>query len=151
MFQFDVVNDDQLTKFSLLEDGEYSFSIKSCMDKISSRGNSMMVIEIKVANDSGNEFIIIDYLVNTPAAQFKIKAFCDAIGVDYRKGLLTQDDILNGQGKLLIGSEDYVNKNGDTKKKNVVKDYLPSGEIKVLNTKSKGSEDVPFFDDDVPF
>lgn len=148
MFTYDAVDESQLQKAGLLSDGEYAFIVEKAEARTSSKGNSMLVLTLLVKDGFGASASVTDYLVNTPAAQFKIKLFCDSIGLSYAKGAIREHELIGKKGDFKVGIEDYVDKNCNMKKKNVVVEYIPF--MPVDQTTRKSNDEI-FKDDNIPF
>lgn len=142
MFTFTPKSDDELSNLLVVGDGE--FEVIDAKIKTSKNGNPMIELKLMVWDSRGRQKIIYDNLVNVESFQFKIKHFCDAIGIlnKYEAGSILREDIVPPvgpvrKGRLKIGiSKDFFGNHPD---KNKVVDYL----------KNKQG-DAPF-NDDIPF
>lgn len=134
--QFKPKNEEELMQGTLLESGQYEFEVIEALEKISSKGNQMIHLKIKILND-GKQHIIYDYLVATDNMMFKIKHFCETASLrdKYAKGSLSCSDCL---GKKGLADIDLQEAEGTYSAKNFVVDYIPS-------------EDYALVDDDIPF
>src|SRR5439155_1390655 len=63
-------------------DGTWRCEIQSISQEESSTGNPMLVGKYKVLNGKGKGAIIYDNLSLQPQALFRLKALCDALGVE---------------------------------------------------------------------
>ena len=130
-------------KYAPFEAGEYFFEVLEAEDAVSSNGNDMIKINIKVF-DNGTERTtrIYDYLLE--AMLFKVKHFCDSTGLtkQYEAGELSSDLLVGQTGKVQLIIDTYK-KDGEEKTTNKVKDYVVSEAPKTL--------DETLSDDNVPF
>ncbi|QGH73422.1 MAG: protein of unknown function DUF669 [Podoviridae sp. cty5g4] len=100
--------------------GEYDFVVKKAVDSVSKSGNEMIKLEIEIHPIEG-KIKVYDYLLE--AMSFKLKHFCDAVGLtkEYESGSITAAMCSGRAGRCLIDIE--VDKTGTYHDKNVVKDY----------------------------
>lgn len=107
---------------SLAPDGIYDFEVSNGLDEHSNSGNEMIHLELKVFVADGRWIYVHDYLVNTERMQWKIKHFCEAVGLEseYQAGELSGFACLQRTGKVKIGTQPA--KDGYPAK-NVAKDY----------------------------
>jgi hypothetical protein len=119
--RFNPLSDSALEEANLLPAGEYSFTITSASEKVSSKGNDMLVIELEVYDTNGKARKVTDYLVE--AMQFKLKHFASAVGVlrSYDAGTLAAAELGGLSGRCTIQIEPAK---GEFKAKNSVKDYI---------------------------
>lgn len=153
-FSFIPKNDEEINaiqNIALLEQGIYSFVVKQIEQQISKANNSMLEIRIGVIDKDGGERNITDYLLATPQMIYKLKHFCEAIGMEdkYSEGSFEPTDFINRSGKVKIGIEKGAPKkdgSGFYRDKNNVIDYIKA-EVKSKNVE-KIEDD---FDDDIKF
>lgn len=119
--RFSPLSDSAIEEANLLPVGEYSFNIISASEKINSKGNDMLVIELEVYDNNGKGRKVTDYLVE--AMQFKLKHFASAVGVlrSYDAGTLSAAELGGLAGRCMIQIEPAK---GEFKAKNCVKDYI---------------------------
>jgi hypothetical protein len=149
MFSFDSKTDEQIADIQnrkLLTDGIYPFIVKTYEPRISKTGNSMLEIMVGVLDSEGNERNIKDFLLATDTMIFKLKHFCEAIGMhkEYAAGRFDPAKCLGRTGKCVIGLQKGNEKPDGTgyyPDRNSIKDYV----------KAEMVEDKPPFDDDIKF
>jgi hypothetical protein len=154
MFTFTPKSEKELQSMNLIDVGQYPFEVLAAHDKdekgqplISKKGNSMIKLKLKVWDINGNERVIYDYLVAMDNMIYKIKHFCDSVGltVQYEQGRFSAHDCLGKSGTLDIVIQ--KDKTGQYADKNAVKDYV----VTVNSKTAQVNNEVPFDDDDVPF
>lgn len=144
--RFTPKTEEECTKFTLLPAGIYDFEVTAARNKISSKGNDMIELELNIFHDDGTASVR-DYLME--AVAYKMRHFCAAAGLmpQYEAGELEDIDCIGATGKVKLeiskgkkkpdSEEFYSDKNG-------VKDYVvPEG-----GAKPAGRE--PGCDDDIP-
>lgn len=115
--------DEELASMNLLPDGIYDFEIIESQDDTSNSGNEMIHCKLKVFKSDGSSYILVDdYLVNTDRMQWKIKHFCESVGLEaeYQAGELTGELCFGRSGKVKIATQPA--KDGYPPK-NTAKDY----------------------------
>jgi hypothetical protein len=171
MFTFEPWSEEQAMSekqkpFALLPDGIYNFEVLEAKARTSGNGNPMIEMKLQVWDTETNqENRVFEYLLTTPFMRWKVKHFCDAVGLqsEYESGSLDPD--------LCVGKTGFAKisiKRGEAKKapydgfypdKNVVDDYVLDSKgtvkfetggvaVKPLAKEKVGSEK---FDDDIPF
>lgn len=150
----------------LWPDGEYEFEISDKAtfgqkevrtdDGVSSSGNDMIVLVVRVFNASGKPRFLTDYL--TEAMGFKLRHACDACGLldKYQSGELHAHDFIGKFGKLLLKTQPAK---GEYKAKNVVDDYVKRLPQNSAHSVAKGNAyqpepidpNHPAYDPDIPF
>lgn len=153
-FSFPPLSDEQINEIQnrgLLADGIYPFTVKGVEQQSSKAGNPMLKVRIGVLAEGGDERNIFDYLVAAPEMVFKIKHFCETIGLEdkYLKGNFQPNDCINRSGKVKIGIQKGAAKpdgSGFYPDKNSVKDYIKPGEE--IAEKAKIDPDL---NDDIKF
>lgn len=162
-FAYEVYKDEELNDgrgFSLLEPGIYNFQVLDAINKPSqSSGNPMITLKLNVWDDNGKEYKITDYLVSQKNCAWKIKHFCESVGLikEYEDHKFDENLCLDKCGKASIvyqiGKEiPYDKLNGKPigtryPDKNAVEDYVVTD--KGANM-AKSANDS-FRDCDVPF
>jgi hypothetical protein len=127
-FSFTPLSDDQINAQSesfLLPEGDYPFEVKEAAHQYSANGNAMIKLRIKVNEDRH----LFDYLVATEKMMFKLKHFCESVGMseEYKKGNFLVNGCIGRMGKVRIGIEKGKAKadgSGFYSPKNTVKDYV---------------------------
>lgn len=129
---------------SLLPKGTYDFEVFRAEDKISSKGNDMIAIDIRVFAPDGSMPFVKDWLLEVMA--FKLRHFCETTGLigKYDDGSLCAEDCLRASGKVQL---DIEKAKGNYGPKNVVKDYGAGPESDQMPKEKAVSEE----DDDLPF
>lgn len=133
---------------SLLPEGIYPFLVKDIVESTSSKGNAMLEILLSFIDTNGGERNIKDYLTATDQMIFKLKHFCDAIGLaeDYAKGSVITQKCIGRSGKASIGTQKGNAKPDGTgyyPDKNNVKDYI--------KTENVQNSILPDLNDPIPF
>ncbi len=152
MFSFNPLSDDQINALQnrgLLADGVYPFTVKAIEQSHSKSGNAMLKVRLGILAAEGDERNIIDYLVATEQMMFKLKHFCEAVGLEdnYAKGNFSPSDCINRSGRVRIGVQKGGAKDdgsGFYPDKNSVKDYVKLELVPKV-------DDKPPFDDDIKF
>lgn len=89
--RFTPKTDAEIASMNIIADGIYDFEILSADDDTSQNGNDMIHLKTKVFKADGGFIFVDDYLVNTEKMQWKIKHFCESVGLEaeYQAGDLT--------------------------------------------------------------
>lgn len=153
-FLFNPLSDDQINAFqnrALLPDGIYPFVVKAVEPQVSKSSIPMLKVKIVVVASDTDFRTIFDYLLTTEQMMFKLKHFCEAIGIEdkYNKGGFEPSDCIERSGKVKIGIQKGAAKDdgsGFYPDKNTVKDYMKSEEVN--SPKTKASDE---FNDDILF
>lgn len=132
MFSFNPKSDEEINAIQnrhLLPDGIYPFIVKEIEEYISSKGNPMLKVRLGVLdNENGEERNILDYLLSTDQMIFKLKHFCEAIGLgkEYLAGKLDLEKCLNRSGECVINIQKGTAREDNTlyPDKNSVRDYI---------------------------
>lgn len=88
--------------------GVYEFVITKAQESISKSGNSMIVLELELyQHQTPLHTTIKDYLVNTPKAFYRIKNFCESVGLkaQYERKELTEKDCIGKKGQIEVALE----------------------------------------------
>ncbi len=144
---------DAIQNRGLLADGIYPFQVAEIISRTSKSNNPMLEVKLKV-RDGNDVRLITDYLLTSDTMIFKLKHFCEAIGLlpEYEKGQLDPKACLNRSGSVKIGTQKGNPKpdGGFYPDKNNVKDYA-----KASASHAKPVAAVPAADaamsDDVPW
>lgn len=156
MFSFSPKTDEEINALKnemernkLLPDGVYPFVVKEITAQISQAGNSMLKVIISITKDHA-EHLITDYILATDQMIYKLKHFCETLGLEkeYLQGSFAFLECHGNKGYAKIGT-----KKGDPRPdgtffrdKNIVKDYV---KLETLQQKTVVAE-MPF-DDTIPF
>lgn len=153
-FSFNPLSDEQINAIQnrgLLADGVYPFCVKSIEQRHSKSGNPMLQVRIGVLANADDERNIFDYLLATEQMMFKLKHFCESIGLEekYAKGNFSPADCINRSGRVRIGVQKGGAKedgSGFYPDKNSVKDY-----VKLDEKVAEIAKVDPDFNDDIKF
>ncbi|SRR5260221_7320230 len=155
-FEFTPLSEEDIAKVQsgdLLPDGTYEFEVVSCYNKVSRNGNPMLEVELKVFDEKQCSRIVKDYLLTSSLMIFKLKHFCDSIGLSdqYLKGQLDFSKTLNRCGKVIIMTQKGNQKADGTYylDRNAVKDYIKADaeQLKIVSE----VKDEKLFNDEIPF
>jgi len=142
--------------FDLLPAGEYDIEVIEAEERTSQKGNQMIALTLQAKHPDGYDARVWDYLVSVPAADFKIKMFCEATGLEskFQEGRLTAEECVGrtSRAKITIdeGRDGFSDRNG-------VAEYLSgSGGQPVargIETMPAGadSQPAPVTDEQIPF
>lgn len=148
MFEFPPLSD--------IEPGVYDFQVLKAEQKRSKSGNQMIELTLAVWDANGVQRHIFDYLVSMPSMVYKIKHFCDTVGLtkEYLAGCLNVNDCVDkcGKAEIIIQKGNQKPDGSYYPDKNAVKDYVVTDKDAVkadlVKPNNNGSE---FKDDDLPF
>jgi hypothetical protein len=121
--QFTPKSQEEIALDRLWPDGIYPFTVQSAEDTVSKKsGKDMIVVELKLYNDTGRERVIKDYLMESMIE--RLEQFCRFTGLEdlYNSGNLTALDMENREGYVAIRTE-KPKPGSDFKPKNVVYYY----------------------------
>lgn len=101
--------------------GEYDFEIMLAEDKVSSKGNEMIALDINVFNESGQTLGVKDWLMEV--MEFKLRHAAEACGLleRYEAGELEALDFQGKTGRLRLK---IGKKQEGYKQRNEVADYI---------------------------
>jgi len=147
MFKFPTKEgENKMGDITLFEPGEYNFTVRSVEDKVSKSGNDMLKVALIFKQGDGVSFVD-DYLVAIPSQVHKMKSFLECIGMGhiFDSGEMELEWLVGKTGNACLEQDSYVGRDGETKHKNVIAQYVQS--------KKDLSEDEKLFDDDmdIPF
>lgn len=133
-----------------IKEGRYSFKVANANETTSKNsGNPMIKVELSVNVGYMKAITINDYLVGIASCLFKVKQFCDCVGIDFNNGNLEIDDVLGAMGEAI-----FVNETGDNGKKYLkVAKYVSANEPPAEDgsEQEQGQSQVPSRGDDIPF
>lgn len=103
--------------------GEYDFVVHEASEETSSTGNDMIKLTLHVFNREGRKRTVFDYLVNADNAQWKIRHFCESVGLlrQYETGDLDVRDIVTRPGRCKLRIKPAT---GQYAASNAVNDYI---------------------------
>ena len=103
-------NPQDLVEYEPVEEGDYGFVVVNAEDTTSRNGNEMLSLTLQV-DVQGREkpITVFDQLVNTPAALWVLKAFCQSVTpfIDFEAGQLQAANCIGAAGvsHLILGDE----------------------------------------------
>ena len=142
-------SDQELARDSLLEKGDYGFTVLEAEDKVSKNGNEMIEMKLEIFTDNGGSRVLFDWLMEK--VPYKLKHFCDAVGLSdkYNAGTLKAIDCEGKSGTCaIIIKEDP---SGQYQPKNSVRDYLVRSREETPAVSKSTSNRNDLEDDDIPF
>lgn len=153
---FDTKTQKELDEENMLPEGEYPFEVFEAEEKISSKGNDMIALTVKVFKEDGQFNYVMDYLMEG-AMQYKLLHACAACGLSekYESGDVSARDFIGKTGMLKLGTQEAK---GEWPAKNNIKDYVvekdddeeaPVKKKKAAKKKTKATEDLD--EDEIPF
>lgn len=144
--RFQPKTENEVAGAGLFPKGTYDFEVAEAADKVSSKGNDMTELVVRVFDKDGKNKKVFDWLVDTEGGAYKIRHFAEASGMlaEYEKGELMAEDMIGKTGRCEIIIQ--KDKTGAYPDKNAITDYL-KGE--------PGAAPVSFdrkdLDDEIPF
>lgn len=158
MFNFYSATDFEINEMrGILKPGTYQFECIEASHQVSKKsGNSMLVLQLKVWDETGKSYLVKDWLVGTKEMAFKTKKFLESIGKDelYKSGKIDPEIVLFKTGKLKTGIRkddqgyEYPNVMAYLKPETVIKSLNNQNNDSLINQKIE--EDNQNFDD-LPF
>lgn len=154
MFAFDTLTDEEILAVKnegLLPEGAYAFVVRGIKAKISQAGNPMLEVQLGILDKDGNERSIFDYIVASRKMMFKLKHFCDALGMsaEYAEGKFDPMKCIGKKGAALVMIQKGNMKEDGTSypDKNAIKDYAKASKPAANDVKGHHAE----FNDDIKF
>jgi len=155
-FTFTPMTEEEIKSLNIMDSGIYDFEVIKAEQSISKSGNPMIKLMLKVWDTNGREHIIYDYLVSTSNMMYKIKHFCESVGLEdkYKLGTFDENDCVGKCGKvdIIIQKGQSSPNGGNYPDKNTARDYI--SKIEMNEPKIKSSKENNFVDsnlDDLPF
>jgi hypothetical protein len=141
-------SDEELTKQQeqarmLLEPGEYAFEVIEATDAVSSKGNEMIKLGLKVYRQPAGSRFVKDCVLEKMPHKLKHFAFSTGLGQLYLQGGFNAADCIGRTGRAMIIVEQYNGK--DTNK---VEDYVVPTETEMPSGIPKADHKT---DDSIPF
>lgn len=149
--RFEPKTQKKIDEESLLPAGVFHFLVASAEDKQSKAGNDMAEIKIKIEDEGGRTFTVIDYLVATDGMAYKLRHFAESTGLlaEYEKGEMEALIMEGRTGQCKIAVEPAK---GTYRAKNVVTDYVVGAEAgPVKGAAAPANFDRKDLDDEIPF
>ena len=128
--------------FTVLKPGKYDFEVIEATEKVSSAGNQMIELKLKVFDGQGGTQRLMDWLVLKETVYFKIVEFCKAVnqGELLDGGQLNAVQCLHRTGVCKVGVETEVDDmTKQQRTRNRVEGYVPGGGITVPD-----GDNIPF-------
>jgi hypothetical protein len=137
-------NPNDLKEMPPIKEGRYVFKVANAEEQTSKSGNPMIKLDMCVKISDYKSLPIFDYLVSTEKALFKIKQFCQSVGLPFN-GDLNVDDVLGKTGEALFMHET----GSDGRKYLKVAKYIsidepPAQTETAEQTQSAIGDDIPF-------
>lgn len=154
MFAFTPKSEEEINalKSNLLAEGSYPFLVKDVTQKVSAAGNPMLELKLAVYDQNKAEHLITDYLVSTDKMAYKLRHFCEAIGLinEYAKGCFNPTQCIMRRGYLQVIIQKGKPKpdgSGYYPDRNAIKDYNKPDHL----DQKKPVAANHLIDDDIPF
>lgn len=144
------ISEKDAEEAGLRKRGLYDFEVLEAAEKLSSKGNEMIELNVKLYDTEGHSFWLYDYLVSSDGMAYKVRHFSAATGLlpKYEKGELTAADCIGKTGRCQLGIEPA--KNG-YRAKNKIEDYVPLVAGAPLIASMSAKDVAKELDDDIPF
>jgi hypothetical protein len=114
--------------------GRHEVEIVAAEARTSRAGNPMLDMTYRAMGRQG-EVLLKDYLVATARSRWKIRHFCEALGIDFDKGQIDPPALIGRRINVEVGVED----DGQGHDRNIVSDYAGLGALpRNGNGKSEG-------------
>lgn len=119
----------------VLEPGVYLGTIKEVEQRTSSSGNEMFSVRWEVEGRK-----VFDSLVFTEKALWKVRQYLKALGIQFEGDFeLQPNDLMHKQATLVLIQEPYVNRDGQERMGNKIKEIKPADE-----TTGVVEDEIPF-------
>lgn len=156
-------------EFTVFEKGEYPFTIHEINTfEQSKAGNDMLPVQLKFTRPDGESVIVLERLVFTEKALFKIHQFIAACGIPNGTRINFRDDefikyLKSKTGRAVLSVETFTKKDGGEGRKNEVASFVYEGTSKRDEPVQKSAASGPPAhraappaddfqeDDDIPF
>jgi hypothetical protein len=144
----------QINEGKLLKPGYGDFQVIKVEEKYSEKAAcDMLILTLKVWDESGKEGLITDYILNNDRFEWKLRHFFYSAGIGhlYEKGDVSPEDLMGAQGQLIIITK--KDKTGQYPDQSAVKDYIDEAEVaakemnKPVNRNKQPADN--FIDDDL--
>ena len=154
-FSFTPMSEEEIQSMNLIPEGIYDFEVLKANQKVSKSGNEMIEMQLKVWDKEGKTHLIYDYLVSTQNMTYKIKHFCDTVGLEkeYLAGTFNVEacEGLDGKAHILIQNGQKNPAGGFYPNKNAVKDYVDNTCPNEKKEEKESSNNEQNLNDDIPF
>jgi acetoin utilization deacetylase AcuC-like enzyme len=112
-------------EFKIPAPGEYTFEVKKAEIKQSKAGNTMVNVGCQIIDDDEFEgSYVFETLVFTEKALFKVKQFLLSCGLDADTSEIDTDEWIGCTFNAVVNTEEYEDRNGETKEKAVITKYI---------------------------
>lgn len=112
---------DDVQDFSPLPEGKYLCRIAEVEEASTQHGDEMWKLRLVVESGPYRGRYIFDNLVFSSAALKRVKLICGRLGLDVSGELELTPSLIKGRGcYVTVGTEEYEDHGGITKKRNVV-------------------------------
>jgi len=98
--------------FEPVPDGEYPFAVVGASTTVSTNGNEMINLEIQCSVGRPSPLRVYDKLVDHPKALWRVRDFCACVGLDFKDGVLMDQQCLGRRGiaSLVLGNQNVKGK-----------------------------------------
>lgn len=146
-FSYTPRTDEEWQLLNLLPEGKYFFKTIEVEESKTKNGDPMLVLKNLVTAPNGQERTIKDWLIANDEMGYKIKHYCDAVGLEavYMAGQFNANSCKDKTGFLEIK---IAPANGGYGPSNKVKSYVSKNKVN-LNQTAKTPKEI--LDDNIPF
>lgn len=123
--KFTPKTEQAIAEEGLLKPGPYPFTITEASEKVSKKGNDMIVVELDVFGEDGKARSITDYLMESMAFKLRHFAYAVGLGARYEAGTLNAQELAGLSGKCIVKIDPPKDQ---YQSKNAIKDYVKQGE-----------------------
>lgn len=129
------------SSFTLLDPGEYDFTVEKFERKLSKNGNKMAALTLKVT-DGNVSTTVFDNLTLVKSAEWKLSSFFGALGLKKKNEPLKMDwqAIYGKTGRCKIKIEEYDKKDGNIGETNRIDAYIYKEDV--TNNNNDNTEKV---------
>lgn len=147
IFSFEALSDQEIMQErGILPEGIYNFQVIKAEKRISSAGNPMLELKLKVWDANGKTYTVRDFLVATRKMAWKIKHFWESVGQPEKyNGQFTISDCLNVCGLFRCVVEKDSNGYDQAK----VQDYVTNKPPVFSQERKADTKEPDFIDDDL--
>lgn len=133
----------EIDEAGLLAAGVYDFEVMEAEDTQSKAGNDMAAIVLRVEDENGRGFKILDWLVATDGGAYKVRHFAESVGLlsEYEKGDMPAPMMVGkvGRAKIAVKPAD-----GQYRAKNTVADYVLDSAPSMKSKRDDIDDEIPF-------
>ena len=141
--RFEPKTAQEIDEAGLLEAGIYDFEVMEAEEKTSSKGNDMVALGLRIENNEGRGFKILDWLVATDGGAYKVRHFAESVGLlaEYEKGDMPAGIMIGKTGRAKIAVKPAE---GQYRAKNTVADYVAGGAEAAPRSRELVDDEIPF-------